>query len=373
MTETSPGLDELVRLRQRWSRFVGRAHAPSPAERAAAEEARRRLTEITEFGSNPGQLRLLCYLPPDLPPGAPLVLALHGCTQNAASFDLGCGWSFMADRLGFALLLPEQRRENNPNLCFNWFNPEDARRNSGEAASIRQMIEWMQTTHGTDPTRVFIGGLSAGGAMSSVMLACYPECFSGGAIIAGLPYGAAQGVPGAFDAMHRPAKLPARQRGDAVRTASDHGGPWPRISVWQGGADVTVKPGNAAEILKQWLDLHGLAIEHPAVEQATDLGRYRLWRDAGGNGIVECHEIAALDHGVPLHAGEDEGQAGRAGPFLLEAGISSTHEILRFWGLGTDRADERRRFVVDAGGDAREVTPRRFGLLDRALRAAGLR
>ena len=100
---------------------------------------------------------------------------LHGCTQTAADYDQGSGWSQLADRHGFVLLYPEQNRANNANLCFNWFEPGDIARGKGEALSIRQMIGAVAVAHGMDRDRVFVTGLSAGGAMASVMLATYPE------------------------------------------------------------------------------------------------------------------------------------------------------------------------------------------------------
>ncbi|MDP3254987.1 PHB depolymerase family esterase, partial [Bosea sp. (in: a-proteobacteria)] len=160
-----------------------------------------RLTEWAGFGSNPGALRAHRYRPEGLEPGAPLVVVLHGCTQSAAAYDLGSGWSSLADRHGFALLFPEQQRANNANLCFNWFASGDIARGSGEALSIAQMIEGTITGYGLDRRRVFITGLSAGGAMAAAMLATYPELFAGGAIIAGLPYGSASGVPEALERM----------------------------------------------------------------------------------------------------------------------------------------------------------------------------
>ena len=149
-----------------------------------------RLTETVGFGTNPGDLKMFSYLPRDqrARQKLPLVVVLHGCTQNAARYDTGAGWSTLATRYGFALLMPEQKPSNNANTCFNWFNPEDIARGSGEALSIRQMIARMAREHGIDQKRVFITGLSAGGAMTAVMLATYPEVFAGGAIIAGLPY-----------------------------------------------------------------------------------------------------------------------------------------------------------------------------------------
>src|SRR6476660_7035896 len=223
-----------------------------------AGHARTRLRAILDFGSNPGNLRMFVYRPPTLAENPALVVVLHGCTQTAAGYDRGAGWSTLADRFGFALLLPEQQRSNNPNGCFNWFQAGDIERGHGEALSIRQMVAKMVSDHGIDPARVFVTGLSAGGAMTSVMLATYPEVFAGGAIIAGLPYGAANNVQQAFENMFQCPPRPARDWGDLVRAASPHRGAWPRISVWHGDADATVIPSNAIEIIKQWTDVHGL-------------------------------------------------------------------------------------------------------------------
>ena len=132
-------------------------------------------------------------------------------TQTAASFDFGTGWSTLAKRYGFALLMPEQQGANNANTCFNWFNPEDTARDSGEACSIRQMIARAVDDIGIDRHRIFITGLSAGGAMTSVMLATYPEVFAAGAVIAGLPYGTATNVKEAFESMGQVRARSARE------------------------------------------------------------------------------------------------------------------------------------------------------------------
>ncbi|WP_189526808.1 PHB depolymerase family esterase, partial [Mesorhizobium sp. M7A.F.Ca.ET.027.03.2.1] len=133
-----------------------------------------RLSTLGNFGSNPGALQAQYYMPADLPDGAPLVVVLHGCTQNAAGYDRHSGWSQLADEGGFALLYPEQQRANNPNLCFNWFLPADTARDRGEVFSIRQMIETMVVAHGLDRKQIFVTGLSAGGAMAAAMIATYP-------------------------------------------------------------------------------------------------------------------------------------------------------------------------------------------------------
>lgn len=290
------------------------------------------LDEIQHFGSNPGALRMFAHVPAGLAAGRPLVVVLHGCTQSAADYDLGAGWSTLADRFGFCLLLPEQQASNNPNRCFNWFQPGDSTRGQGEAYSIRQMVDKMVSDHGVDRGQVFVTGLSAGGAMASVMLATYPEVFAGGAIVAGLPYGAANNVQQAFETMFQSPPRPARAWGDLVRGASPHNGPWPRISVWHGGIDATVVPSNAGEIIKQWTDVHGL----PAAASSraiVDGYPRRVWLNADGDEVIESYTITNMAHGTPLATGRADHECGAAGPFLLEVGISSSYHIAKFFGL----------------------------------------
>jgi feruloyl esterase len=262
-----------------------------------------------------------------------LVVVLHGCAQTAAGYDEGAGWSTLADRYGFALLMPEQQRSNNPHNCFNWFQPEDSQRGRGEAASIRQMIELMAREKNIDARRVFVTGLSAGGAMTSVMLACYPAVFAGGAIIAGLPYGAASNVQQAFESMFQCPSRTARDWGDRVRAASSgHQGSWPRVSVWHGQADKTVIPLNAREILKQWTDVHGLPTE-PSIEGTVDGYPRQVWLNKDGEELVESYTITHMAHGTPLATGNSDSACGVPGPFLLEVGISSSFHIAKFFGL----------------------------------------
>jgi poly(hydroxyalkanoate) depolymerase family esterase len=284
-----------------------------------------RVTPLAEapFAPNPGNLRMFRYLPRGLKTGAPLVVVLHGCGQTASGYDLGAGWCQLADQLGFAVLAPEQKAVNNPNTCFNWFNPEDITRGQGEAASIAAMIQTVIETHRLDAGRVFITGLSAGGAMASVMLANYPERFAGGAIIAGLPFGAAANVRDALESMRSaPLKTP-HQWGDAVRAASDYRGPWPRISIWHGAMDPVVNINNAQASVAQWADLQELSIG--AAKQEMVDGAIRLRWDAR----LEVYTLAALGHGTPI----DSHDLGQPGPFILQAGISSSRRIAEFWGL----------------------------------------
>lgn len=343
----------------------------------SAGEAVGRLSNLYAFGSDPGDLGARCYLPSDLPSGAALVVVLHGCTQTAAGYDHGSGWSALADRYGFALLFPEQKRSNNANRCFNWFEAGDTRRGSGEALSIRQMVEAMVDRHGLDPTRVFVTGLSAGGAMASVMLATYPEVFAGGAIIAGLPYGSAAGVPQALDRMRGHGGPDATKLVALVRQASDHDGPWPTVSVWHGTGDATVNPVNADAIIAQWRTLHGVGVA-PDVIDTVDGYPHRVWRDKGGRAAIEDYRITGLGHGTPLATQGDEG-CGTSGAFMLEANISSTRRIAESWGLVEERAQDRscRASTPNSPKNAPTRSEDEIGtqvgkVIEDALRSAGL-
>jgi poly(hydroxyalkanoate) depolymerase family esterase len=359
-----------------------------------------RLTETSGFGSNPGGLRMFSFAPDDLPKTPALVVVLHGCTQNAAGYDVGAGWSALADHYGFALLMPQQRPSNNANGCFNWFLPEDTRRDGGEACSIRQMIEKMVRDVGIDRDSIFITGLSAGGAMTSVMLATYPEIFAGGAIIAGLPYGIATNMQEALKGMFQSPARAAGELGNLVRGASRHQGPWPKLSVWHGSADRTVNPSNADEIVKQWLDVHQLPAA-PMAEATVDGYPRQVWWNADGETVIESYTITNMSHGTPLGVAANDERYGAEGAFLIEAGISSSYHIANFFGL-TERIHQPKENpktslalnlalsepapeiaaarTVRAGGDRRAEPrdqPRRraidiSAIITRALTAAGL-
>ncbi|HTU12151.1 MAG TPA: PHB depolymerase family esterase [Allosphingosinicella sp.] len=344
---------------------IGHFTAPQPAVD--------RLADLTVAQDNPGNLRGRYYLPAGLARGAPLVVVLHGCTQSAAIYDHGSGWSSLADRHGFALLYPEQQRANNMNLCFNWYQPEDAARDSGEARSIRAMIDQMVSTHDLDPARIFVTGLSAGGAMTSVMLAAYPEVFAAGAIIAGLPFGCADNLAEALGAMSAPGGARADILGGAIRGASPHRGPWPRVSVWHGSADRLVVPGNGEAIVRQWRDVHDLPAAPTMVEDVDGYPR-RAWMDGAGRVLVEDYVVTGMAHGTPLRPGSKEGESGQAGAHMLDVGLSSTDRIAAFFGIAPEPAARQRRPNVQPPANAENTIPANDvqSVIERALRAAGL-
>ncbi len=348
---------------------LARANAVGVA--SSALTGRRNLRALGDFGANPGALSgWFCV--PDGKAARPLVVVLHGCTQDAASYDRGSGWSDLGQRFGFAVLFAEQSRANNPNGCFNWFVPGDTRRDAGEAASIRQMIGAMGTRFPIDPKRIFITGLSAGGAMTSVMLATYPEVFRGGAIIAGLPYGAAATMPQALERMRGQGHPDDAAYAAAVRAASAHRGPWPSVSVWHGDTDHTVNTANADRIVGQWRALHG-ADGAPDAEVVSGKLRTRAWHGADGAVLIEDHRIAGMGHGTPLST-HGETACGSAMPHMLDVGISSTWQIAQSWGLLGGAERPRSAAAPSAPRSASPIAQVSSvqATIEAALRSAGL-
>ena len=300
------------------------------------------------------------YVPAGLPENPALVVCLHGCTQTAASYDQGSGWSEQAERCGYIAVFPEQQKQNNAHNCFNWFTPEDTRRDAGEALSIRQMIDHAVAAHGVDRERIFVAGLSAGGAMASSLLAAYPELFAAGAVLAGLPHGSAGNLSEALTAMARGRQLPARQWGDAVRRGSRHQGPWPRVAIWHGVADRIVAPANAETSILQAVDLHGQA-SAPASDITSGPHRVRIWRDGQKRAVIEVHTVEGMGHGVAL-ALDGADRCGEAGAYHFDVGISSTSSILDFFGITSEGRETAEASILDASAAAaKRSSPRKPG------------
>jgi poly(hydroxyalkanoate) depolymerase family esterase len=319
--------------------------------------------------AGPG-LRFCVHAPGGVQAGAavPLVCMLHGCTQDAAGFAVATRMNEAADRHGFVVVYPQQDRSQNPQGCWNWFLREHQTRGTGEPAALAATVRHVMGTTSPwtiDSRRVFVAGLSAGGAMAAVMLAAYPEAFAGGAIVAGVPYGCAgtDGEPvlaaekeaflanpflgeaawaayacGITRAGPVPVRLTPfdREPGTWAGRVRQAGAPtppaWPRVSLWQGDADPTVNPMNLRELLDQWTAVEGID-EVPDREEATAAYRRREFADAAGGVRVETYELPGMGHAVPVDPGTGPEQCGKVAPYFADRHVCAAFRIARFWGL----------------------------------------
>lgn len=286
------------------------------------------LTQVTGFGSNPGNLTMYAYRPDNLPANAPAVVLLHGCTQNASGYFANSGWQKYADQWKFALIVAQQSSANQSLSCFNWFVESDISRGQGEALSISQMVAYARSSYGLDSSRIFISGLSAGGAMTSVMLATYPEVFAGGSVIAGLPYRCSPPASTSTCQYSGVDKTPAAW-GDLVRAAyPGYGGRRPKVAIWHGTSDSTVVPKNATESRDQWTNVLGVSqtpTSTSSLPGGTSLQVY-------GNDAVRLYQVSGMGHGTPVDPGSGADQCGTATSYFLDT-ICSTYRDALFFGL----------------------------------------
>ncbi len=250
------------------------------------------------FGNAAGQRDYLLYRPV---PGAssegprPLVIMLHGCTQTPADFAAGTAMNVLADRHDFLVLYPGQSTSANPSACWNWFNPDSQRAQGGEPSIISGMVEDIVNAHPVDRSRIFVAGLSAGGAMAAILADTFPDLVAAVAVHSGLRAGAAHDLPSALAAMKRGAPAPtfARHRPDEPRRPV-------RTIVFHGRQDRTVHPANGGQVADAALACWPPGSLTVRQEKGrADGGRsYTRTRhvDPGGKVMVERWEVQGAGH-----------------------------------------------------------------------------
>lgn len=251
------------------------------------------------------------YVPGPRPVGArgraPMVVMLHGCTQDPDQFMTSTRMNQLAEREGFVVLYPAQSALANPRLCWNWFMPAHTTRGKGEAGAIAGLVEAIASERGVDRTRIYIAGLSAGGAMAAVMAACYPEVFAAVGVAAGLPFAAATDVDGALKAMSRGAAPGSFGPEKVLKAMGAHKRVVPLVVV-HGTADTRVVPANADQLAGQWAAAAGVTtgggvvgpveVDYAAPSEGRP-GKKAVWRDAAGTVVVERWLITGLGHAWP--------------------------------------------------------------------------
>ena len=247
---------------------------------------------------------------------APLMVMLHGCKQSPEDFAAGTGMNRHAEELTWLAAYPEQSAAANGSQCWNWFRPQDQQRGRGEPALIAGITREVMHDFAVDPRRVYVAGLSAGGAAAAIMRSTYPDLFAAVGIHSGLACGVAQDVPSAFAAMRRGG-------GRVQPDAAGRGAIVPTI-VFHGDQDRTVNPGNAEGVLAQAAS--GMTLEKIVERnQAPGSRPYTRTRFADRAGAVMLESW--LIHG----AGHAWSGGSPAGSYTDPQGPDATAEMLRFF------------------------------------------
>ena len=268
---------------------------------------------VKHFGQNKGNLKMYTYIPKSLDTTieVPLVVVLHGCSQSARSVAYATGWNKLADSLNFIILYPQQRRINNMSKCFNYFIPFKAKKDRGEVASIKHMIDYVIKEENIDKTKIFITGLSAGGAMSHALLNAYPQLFNAGALL---------GTPSTLL--------------DLVSTSSKQ----PRVLIIQGDKDMLAHKSNGERLINKWCSKHRIESDSYIFTDninGNSLLSTRTFSKNNENVLVYLL-IKELGHRLPIDPGEDIKHGGKNGIFTKNIGFFSTYYIAEFFGLTND-------------------------------------
>jgi poly(hydroxyalkanoate) depolymerase family esterase len=251
----------------------------------------------------------------------PLLVMLHGGTQDADDFAAGTRMNVLAEEYGLIVAYPSQSKVANPSLCWNWFKPEDQMRGVGEPAIIAGITNEIVAEYDVDPHRVFVAGLSAGGAMAAVMGTTYPEVYAAVGVHSGLPYRSATDVASAFAAMGGdPGLRRRRQRKPPLAANND---PRIRTIVFHGDADQIVHPSNAAKIIEAQAKI-GDSVERAKARPSASRAYSRtVTRDKTGSAVVEQWLIHGSGHA--WSGGSPDGT------YTDPHGPDASREMLRFF------------------------------------------
>jgi len=302
--------------------------------------AQKDLVEVKNYGTNPGKIKMFLHEPKVAKHSSlkkPIVIVLHGCSQSAEGVSKQTYWNLLADKYGFYVVYPQQNLINNPSLCFNWFSSEDTQKNQGESHSIKEMLNYMTNNYPIDEYRVFVYGVSAGAAMSVVLMANYPEIIDGGAILAGGPFMPELTHLQRLDLMFSPEENTAEKLGNPIKKLnSGFTGNYPRVVIIQGKNDLVVNPKNADLLIKQWSFLHN--IDNNLTDTISDFNQSRdvtKYNFKNSEEVVKVifYEINRMGHSIPIDPGTLPNQGGERGMNTMDKDFFSTYFIARDFGL----------------------------------------
>jgi acetylxylan esterase len=273
---------------------------------AAAPASAATLTEVTNFGTNPSNLQMYLYVPDRLAAPAPILVAVHYCTGSGPAFYSGSQFASLADRYGYIVIYPSVTRASK---CFDVSSPQALRHDGGsDPVGIVSMVRYVQQRYTTDPNRVFATGVSSGAMMTNVLLGDYPDVFRAGAAFAGVPFGCFATTNGSewnSECANGTIIRTAQEWGDLVRNAfPGYTGARPRMQLWHGTNDETLRYPNFGEEIKQWTNVLGLS-QTPSSTDSPQAGYTRTrYGGTGGQAPVEAISMQGVPHNLPVDAAE---------------------------------------------------------------------
>jgi len=264
----------------------------------------------------------------------PLVVMLHGCTQDPDDFAAGTRMNELAQEQGFFVLYPAQAPRSNAHKCWNWFSPPDQRRGAGEPSLLAGMTRHVIETHAIDADRVYVAGLSAGGSMAAILAREYPDLFAAAGVHSGIAPGAAHDVASAFMVMKSgPGALRSARPAGASRLA---GAP---IIVFHGDADTTVAPANGQALISEALGAEPTAVSE--VAGGSDRGRRAYERFVWRRADAPADSPSLAEHWI-VHGSPHAWSGGApAGSFTDPGGPDASREMFRFFNEHPGRAQKR--------------------------------
>ncbi len=314
--------------RQRFARPSRPAPPPTPYPTHGVEPGSRFITG--SYSNQAGTRSYKLYVPSRYHGQAlPLVVMLHGCNQNPDDFAAGTCMNSVAEEYQCLVAYPAQAAAANQSNCWNWFKATDQRRDRGEPSLIAGITRQIIGTYCVDARRVYVAGLSAGGAMAAVMGVTYPDLYAAIGVHSGLPYAAAHDLPSAFAAMSQGAGAPGRRQ---QHGGSPEGVPNTRVVpaiVFHGDHDTKVHPRNGDQVIAQWTAIHGegatslqVTVQHGQVPHGHAY-TCDVYQDARGRRILEQWRV----HG----AGHAWSGGSHSGSYTDPRGPDATREMIRFF------------------------------------------
>ncbi|MEH0931525.1 extracellular catalytic domain type 1 short-chain-length polyhydroxyalkanoate depolymerase [Micromonospora sp. CPCC 205558] len=272
----------------------------------AAPASAATLTQVTNFGTNPTNLQMHLYVPDRVATRPAILLAMHYCTGTGPAFHSGTQYASLADRYGFIVIYPSATRSSK---CWDVYSPQALRRGGGsDPVGLMSMVDYVKQRYSADPARIFATGTSSGAMMTNVMLGDYPDVFAAGASFAGVPFACfATGGTSEWNSQCANGQLirTAQQWGDLVREAyPGYTGQRPRMQIWHGTNDETLRYPNFGEQVKQWTNVHGLS-QTPTYTDSPQSGYTRTrYGSSGPMAPVEAISMQGVTHNLPVDAAQ---------------------------------------------------------------------